>query len=138
MPDTESSGIISREKAREYNKAFKAFSSEHFSPEIQALFWENLFVSGKDLRAVLAQTDEFDQECKNLRAYPGIRNLAKEGEPEQLSFTIIFVGVDKHGNNMYQKEIILRRTPPGDPNSVIDLLSDEHEPCKPPPPCDLL
>lgn len=132
------SKIITREVARSYNAAFKTFSAEHFSEEIRALFWENLFVSGEDLRAVLAQTDEFDQVCKDVRVYPGLRNLAPEGEPEQLSFTIILVGVDERGDNMYQKEITLRRTPSGDPAVMTDLLSDEHDPCKPPPPCPLL
>lgn len=132
------SGIISREKARDYNNAFKTYSSQNFSEEIKALFWENLFVLGEDLRAILSQTDEFGIECKDVRAYPGIRNLAGTDEPQDLSFTIILVGVDERGSNMYQKEITLRRTPPGDPAAAIDLISDEHEPCKPPPPCDLL
>jgi|GEM_PF-3583909 len=132
------SGIISREKARSYNAAFKKYGSQNFSDEIKVLFWENLLVLGQDLRKILSQTDEFGKECKDVRAYPGIRNIAPEGQPEQLSFTIIFVGVDEQGNNMYQKEIILRRTPAGDPATATDLLSDEHEPCKPPPPCELL
>ncbi|MFN8345891.1 MAG: hypothetical protein U0X91_12840 [Spirosomataceae bacterium] len=132
------SGIISRDKARGYNNAFWTYSSLNFSPEIKSLFWENLFVEGEDLRAILSQTDEFGVECKDVRGYPGLRNLASEGDPEQLSFTIILVGVDERGDNMYQKEIILRRTPPGDPATVMDLISDEHEPCKPPPPCPLL
>ena len=132
------SGIISREKAQGYNNAFKTYSSQHFSAEIQSLFWENLFVLGEDLRAILSQTDEFGVECKDVRAYPGIRDLAEAGQPESLSFTIILVGVDEYGNNMYQKEITLRRTPPGNPAEATDLISDEHEPCKPPPPCDLL
>lgn len=129
------SGIISREKARGYNNAFWTLN---FPAEIKALFWENWFVEGEDLRAILSQTDEFGVECKDVRAYPGIRNLAPEGQPEQLSFTIILVGVDERGNNMYQKEITLRRTPPGDPADATDLISDEHEPCKPPPACPLL
>ncbi|WP_428656678.1 hypothetical protein [Runella sp.] len=132
------SGIITRAKAQSYNAAFKAYGSQHFAPEIKALFWENLNISGEAIRAVLTQKDQFGNECKDLRAYPGIRNLAQDGEPEELSFTIIFVGVDELGNNMYQKEIVLQHTPPGDPALTEDMISDEHDPCKPPPPCPLL
>lgn len=132
------SGIISREKARGYNNAFWMYSNLNFSAEIKSLFWENLFVEGEDLRSILSQTDEFGVECKDVRVYPGIRNLAAAGEPEKLSFTVIFVGVDERGNNMYQKEITLLRTPPGIPANEVDLISDEHEPCKPPPTCPLL
>lgn len=119
--------IITRKIAQGYNSEYKKFHDLNFSQEIKEVLWEYLTIDGDDIRLMLAQKDRDGHICKNIRVYPGMRIL--DGKP---SFTLIFVGVGEDNKNIYRSEITrAARLPLAD-----DILSDEHEPCKPPNNCE--
>ncbi|MEZ4901181.1 MAG: hypothetical protein R2822_05170 [Spirosomataceae bacterium] len=119
------SGIITREKARSYNTAFKSYSGVHFSP-IQALLGK-FVILGSDVRAILAQKMNLVKNVKTSELIRGIGIWPTKAKRKFIFYD--YFGRCRCTRQQYvSKEIVLRQNPPGDPATAIDLLSDEHEP----------
>lgn len=128
--DKEKMELISFEEAKALDLNFKLYKNCKLTPEVRA-FFENpldIYNAKEDFEKIFCQ-----RGYAGLRAYPGVKyDPTKE---DSLHFTMIFVGIDKNKNPIFNEDTC---TSPGDiarPTLPTEQLpppiQDNNSPCRP-------